>query len=667
MDNGARVYSADAEAHAGERPSGGHHRHHTGLEALTEAVVPLGDEIKKMRLRLKKQEGMSLSPNSTFGRRWDIATMIALLFTAIVTPLEVAFEAPSPTWGLLFVINRVVDVIFGFDIVFNFFFAYRDDRIGGVLVRNQRLIAKHYIKGMFIVDVLSVVPFEFLGLRRLKAFRLVRLLRLLKLVRVLRASRVLAKYETSVSLSFAQRDMLKMGVLVLIVAHWSACVWGLADSSVRDSDDLETQTWVTAAAEAKGMDETSVHDRYVVALYFSFYTLTSIGYGDITAANITEVYACCFIMVFGSVFWAYVIGNFCSIVSSSDVFGIEFRQRMDELNRMMRERRFHPQLAQRCRLYYVESKEMKRVLNYRRLEEEMSTAMRGEVAIACNRAWLDRVWYLKAAPPAFIVEISQCLQPMTFAPMEPIQFEQTLFIVRRGIVAKLGKPLSSGAVWGQDFVVDDIGLSDSANASALTFVEVLALSRKALMEVLENDAYDEERDLVHRACVWYRMRAFLIARGRALKASRGEAGADSKRGFGELERGRQPSRLTRRAHQMATAITASDALREAAAAAEATEARHRGSRGSRDASPISDGAARQLAQRLDHVEAQGARVEAQLARVIAMLEGGSGATAPRPGSSGTLHSPMRSSPLPPLTTGSRPQSAKQPSQLEISP
>ena len=48
MDNGARVYSADAEAHAGERPSGGHHRHHTGLEALTEAVVPLGDEIKKM-------------------------------------------------------------------------------------------------------------------------------------------------------------------------------------------------------------------------------------------------------------------------------------------------------------------------------------------------------------------------------------------------------------------------------------------------------------------------------------------------------------------------------------------------------------------------------------------------------------------------------------------
>ena len=67
------------------------------------------------------------------------------------------------------------------------------------------------------------------------------------------------------------------------------------------------------------------------------------------------------------------------------------------------------------------------------------------------------------------------------------------------------------------------------------------------------------------------------------------------------------------------------------------------------------------------VEAQGTRVEAQLARVIALLEGGSGATAPRPGSSSSLHSPLRSSPLPPLTTAPRPQSAKQPSSLEISP
>ena len=50
-----------------------------------------------------------------------------------------------------------------------------------------------------------------------------------------------------------------------------------------------------------------------------------------------------------------------------------------------------------------------------------------------------------------------------------------------------------------------------------------------------------------------------------------------------------------------------------------------------------------------------------------MLEGGSGATAPRPGSSSSLHSPLRSSPLPPLTTAPRPQSAKPAFALEISP
>ena len=88
----------------------------------------------------------------------------------------------------------------------------------------------------------------------------------------------------------------------------------------------------------------------------------------------------------------YVIGNFCSIVSTSDIFGIEFKQRMDELNHMMNERKFDDDLKQRCRMYYIESKETKRVRNYRKLEQEMSIHMRGEVACANNKSWLMKIW-----------------------------------------------------------------------------------------------------------------------------------------------------------------------------------------------------------------------------------------------------------------------------------
>jgi hypothetical protein len=45
-----------------------------------------------------------------FLARWDLVTSVCLLFTATVTPLEVAFLNTS--FNALYFINRVVDVVF---------------------------------------------------------------------------------------------------------------------------------------------------------------------------------------------------------------------------------------------------------------------------------------------------------------------------------------------------------------------------------------------------------------------------------------------------------------------------------------------------------------------------------------------------------------------------
>ena len=45
--------------------------------------------------------------------RWDLVTALALIWTAIATPVEVAFLAPSLTaLDALFLINRLIDLIF---------------------------------------------------------------------------------------------------------------------------------------------------------------------------------------------------------------------------------------------------------------------------------------------------------------------------------------------------------------------------------------------------------------------------------------------------------------------------------------------------------------------------------------------------------------------------
>ena len=64
----------------------------------------------------------------TFVGLWDGISAVALIFTALVTPYEVAF-IPAARVGSepLFIINRVVDGIFLLDVVFHFFLVYHEE------------------------------------------------------------------------------------------------------------------------------------------------------------------------------------------------------------------------------------------------------------------------------------------------------------------------------------------------------------------------------------------------------------------------------------------------------------------------------------------------------------------------------------------------------------
>ena len=100
----------------------------------------------------------------------------------------------------LFIINQIVNGVFVIDICLQFFIPVPDIRPEneGELIHDHKLIAKRYFKGWFLLDVISVLPFDALTVANpdlmqpgpmTKVFRLIRIMRLIKLMRVLRASR----------------------------------------------------------------------------------------------------------------------------------------------------------------------------------------------------------------------------------------------------------------------------------------------------------------------------------------------------------------------------------------------------------------------------------------------------------------------------------------------
>ena len=98
------------------------------------------------------------------------------------------------------------------DLILNFFTGFLDD---GQVVMELREIAAHYIRGWFVVDLVSCLPIQYVGLiitcaqgscvgsagSNSKAIKILRLLRLGKLLRLARLQRLLRKWEDTIDIT----------------------------------------------------------------------------------------------------------------------------------------------------------------------------------------------------------------------------------------------------------------------------------------------------------------------------------------------------------------------------------------------------------------------------------------------------------------------------------
>lgn len=93
---------------------------------------------------------------------WDILMAICLLLTCLLVPFNMAFseELDQLDWFVKFMI--IVDIFFSIDILINFNTAIlKDDELLEV-EDDRKKIACIYVKSWFLIDLLSVIPFDVL-------------------------------------------------------------------------------------------------------------------------------------------------------------------------------------------------------------------------------------------------------------------------------------------------------------------------------------------------------------------------------------------------------------------------------------------------------------------------------------------------------------------------
>ena len=478
---------------------------------------------------------------------WDMLTAFALIFTAIVTPLEVSFFRSPDYVDALFIINRMVDMIFIVDMVIQFFLMYKappDLRGAGLWITDHRKIAWNYLTGWFLIDLISVVvsAFDVIALAsayqaradniksgssqlsRLTFFRVIRILRLVKLVRLMRASRLFSRWEARIAIDYGTMALIKCMVGVSLVGHWFACIWSLqTELAVAMGDEQALlQSWKYFngfCAEGPGGVTCDPPGRmYAASLYWSIMTITSIGYGDVTPNTTLEYAVATVIMLLGAATWGSVIATFCGVMANRDAGLAEFRQTMDDLNRFVREQGFPEELRIRLREYFKQTKHLQLMSSHCSLLKMMSPSLQGEVALSWHERWLKRVWFFSGTETEFMVQVAINLNAMVFAPGE-LAAPNHLYIVHRGVALYGGRVLTAGRVWGEDMILTSEHLQTRYCARAMNYLEVYMIRRDELLSLAAH--FPSSWKCIRRHAVRMALRRQFVLNARQLKEREG--------------------------------------------------------------------------------------------------------------------------------------------------
>ncbi|KTG33684.1 hypothetical protein cypCar_00001499 [Cyprinus carpio] len=296
-------------------------------------VLSLGaDVLPEYKLQAPRIHKWTILHYSPFKAVWDWIILLLVLYTAVFTPYSAAFllneqederrRTCGYTCNPLNVVDLVVDVMFIIDILINFRTTYvnHNDEV----VSNPTRIAQHYFKGWFLIDIVAAIPFDLLifrsGSDEPQTTTLIGLLKTARLLRLVRVARKLDRYS-----EYGAAVLFLLMCTFALIAHWLACIWYAIGNVERTSsariggmkigwlDNLADQIG-KRYNDSDSFSGPSIKDKYVTALYFTFSSLTSVGFGNVSPnTNPEKIFSIC-VMLIGSLMYASIFGNVSAII-----------------------------------------------------------------------------------------------------------------------------------------------------------------------------------------------------------------------------------------------------------------------------------------------------------------------------------------------------------------
>ncbi|XP_025915034.1 potassium voltage-gated channel subfamily H member 6 [Apteryx rowi] len=476
-------------------------------EKVTQVLSLGADVLPEYKLQAPRIHRWTILHYSPFKAVWDWLILLLVIYTAVFTPYSAAFllneeQVEEKRWDCgyscnpLNIIDLIVDIMFIVDIIINFRTTYVN--INDEVVSHPGKIAIHYFKGWFLIDMVAAIPFDLLIFRSGsdETTTLIGLLKTARLLRLVRVARKLDRYS-----EYGAAVLFLLMCTFALIAHWLACIWYAIGNVERPYMEHKIG-WLDNLGDQIGKryndsdlsSGPSIKDKYVTALYFTFSSLTSVGFGNVSPnTNSEKIFSIC-VMLIGSLMYASIFGNVSAIIQRLYSGTARYHTQMLRVKEFIRFHQIPNPLRQRLEEYFQHAWSYTNGIDMNAVLKGFPDCLQADICLHLNRSLLQNCKAFRGASKGCLRALAMKFKTTHAPPGDTLvhygDVLTTLYFISRGSIEILREDIVVAILGKNDIFGEPISLyarpgKSNADVRALTYCDLHKIQREDLLEVLD--------------------------------------------------------------------------------------------------------------------------------------------------------------------------------------